>query len=150
MSLPHDSPCSGRLIADPARPNVRRPTQAHACAFTILPMGEVDARFAAKDCKKLVRLVALPVPPRSETRVLKLVCSELSAEVVELVAEVESVELDELVELVEPLVNEAMRLCTSAANPVPALEPVPDVALQPESEFELAPVASVLLEFDWA
>jgi hypothetical protein len=109
--------------------------------LTILPMGDVDARFVAKDCKKLVRLVALPVPPRSETRVSKLVCKELSAEVVESV---------EAVELVEPLVSEAMRLCTSAANPVPELEPVPDAALQLESESELVLVPSALLEFDWA
>jgi hypothetical protein len=104
----------------------------------------------AKDCKKLVRLVALPVPPKSDTRVSKLVCRELSAEVVELVDEVESVELLESVELVEPLVSDAMRLCTSAANPVPELEPVPDAALQLESESELELVPSVLLEFDWA
>lgn len=129
------------------RPNVRRPTRAHACALTKLPMGDVDARFVAKDCKKLVRLVALPVPPKSETRVSKLVCRALSAEVVELAEELESVEL---VELVEPPVSEAMRLCTSAANPVPELEPVPDAALHPESASELVPVPLVLLEFDWA
>jgi len=115
-------------------------------------MGDVDARFVAKDCKKLVRLVALPVPPRSETRESKLVCRELSAEVVELVEEVESVEPVDVVELVEPLVKDAMRLCTSAANPVPELEPVPDAALQLESESELVLELepSVLLEFDWA
>jgi hypothetical protein len=110
-------------------------------------MGDVDARFVAKDCKKLVRLVALPVPPRSETRLSKLVCRELSAEAVELVEVAESV-LVESVELVEPLVSDAMRLCTSAAKPVPALEPVPDAAPQLESEVVLVP--SVLLEFDWA
>ena len=104
-------------------------------------MGDVAARFVAKDCKKLVRLVVLPVPPRSETRLSKLVCRELSAEVVELVEVVESAEL------VEPPVSDAMRLCTSAAKPVPALELVPDAALQLESELV---VPSVLLEFDCA
>lgn len=113
-------------------------------------MGDVEARFVAKDCKKLVRLVALPVPPRSETSVSKLVCSELSAEVVALVDEVELVELVESLELVEPLVSDAMRLCTSAANPVPELEPVPDAALQLELASELVLVPSGLLEFDWA
>jgi hypothetical protein len=110
-------------------------------------MGDVDARLAAKDCKKLVRLVALPVPPRSETRVSKLVCRELSAEAV---VAVELVELVESVELVEPLVSDAMRLCTSAASPVPELEAVPDAALQLESGSELVLVPSVPLEFDWA
>lgn len=109
-------------------------------------MGDVDARFVAKDCKKLVRLAALPVPPRSATRLSKLVCRELSAEVVE---EVESAELVESVELVEPLVSDAIRLCTSAAKPVPELELVPDAALQLVSESELV-VPSVPLEFDWA
>jgi hypothetical protein len=95
----------------------------HACAFTILPMGEVDARFVAKDCRKLVKLVALPVPPKSETRESKLVCRELSVVVVE---------------LVEAPVNDALRLCTSAAKPVPALDPDPDTPLQLESELALA------------
>jgi hypothetical protein len=70
-------------------------------------MGDVEARFVAKDCRKLVRLAALPVPPRSETRLSKLVCRELSAEVVD---ESDSLVVVESVELVAPLVSDAMRL----------------------------------------
>jgi hypothetical protein len=73
-------------------------------------MGDVDARFVAKDCKKLVKLVALPVPPKSDTNVSKLVCRELSAVVVELVVEVASLELLESVVLEEAPASDAMRL----------------------------------------
>jgi hypothetical protein len=68
------------------------------------------------DCRKLVRLAAPPVPPKSAISVLKLVCNELSA-VVAVLAAVE-VPLDE-VAVVEPLdvpERDWSRLLTSAAN----------------------------------
>jgi hypothetical protein len=68
------------------------------------------------DCRKLVRLAAPPVPPKSAISVLKLVCNELSA-VVAVLAAVE-VPLDE-VAVVEPLdvpERDWSKLLTSAAN----------------------------------
>jgi hypothetical protein len=75
-----------------------------------LPNDEVDCRLLAKDCRNSERLVELPVPPRSATRLLKLVCSELSAEEVALVLVLEEVELEPVESVELPLVKDAIRL----------------------------------------
>ncbi len=80
---------------------------------------------------------------------MKLVCNELSADVVVLVVPVALV-VDvaaEVEEPVDPPVRDEIRLCTSAANPL--LELVPEIA-PPESEFELALVLLELLLSDCA
>jgi hypothetical protein len=88
-----------------------------------LPKEDPDCRLLAKDFRKLARLVSPPVPPRSATRVLKLVCKELSAESVVLVESVVAVVADEPV---DSLVRDEIRLCMSATNPL--LEPAPEIA----------------------
>ncbi|HWJ36638.1 MAG TPA: hypothetical protein VNR70_15335 [Steroidobacteraceae bacterium] len=51
----------------------------HAVESTRFPNGDVACMLVEKDCKKLARLLAPPLPPKSAISVLKLVCNEASA-----------------------------------------------------------------------
>lgn len=62
--------------------------------------------LAAKDCRKLDRLVDPPVPPKSVISALKLVCNEVSAELVAVL----------LAEPVDAPATDWIRLWMSAAN----------------------------------
>ena len=72
-----------------------------------LPEVDAPARPLEKDCKKLLSELELLLPPNALTRLLKLFCREVSAELVLL--DVESVELDELDSV-------CIRLCRSLAS----------------------------------
>jgi len=85
-----------------------------------LPNDDPDCSLLAKDCRKLVKLVAPPVPPRSATKVSKLDCKALSAWVAFVASVVPAVAVDELA------LSDEIRLCTSAANPLPG--PLPALA----------------------
>jgi hypothetical protein len=69
------------------------------------------------DCRKVVRLAALPLPPRSATNLLKLVCSVLSAELV--VVE----------EPADVLLSDWIKLFRSDARPEPGFPPCEFVTL---------------------
>jgi hypothetical protein len=87
-----------------------------AVESTKFPNGEFACILVENDCRKLVRLAAPPLPPKSAINVLKLVCNELSAVVAGLAAA--EVALDE-VAVVEPLdvpERDWSKLLTSAAN----------------------------------
>lgn len=99
----------------------RRRDPHHACELTRPPADGPDWRLDENDCKKLVRLAAPPLLPRSVTSVSKLDCSELSASA----APVPSAAV---------LDKHWMRLSTSLTSD----EAVPDVPLAADAELELA------------
>jgi hypothetical protein len=110
----------------------RTDSRHQAVELTRFPSGEFACILVENDCRKLVRLAAPPVPPKSVISVLKLVCNELSAVVVLAAVDVPLVVLA----VVEPLdvpERDWSKLLTSAANlPGPPLaEAAPVLGVAP-------------------
>lgn len=135
MPIAHDSVAGGHRSQLPAIADRRLATD-QACELTRLPMVGIEERSDAKLCRKLVRLAAPPVPPRSETNVSKLVCRELAV----------------LEEALEPALDEpesdAARLFTSARSCDPGLVPEQPADDELESALELESAPDCVLSAD--
>jgi hypothetical protein len=94
-----------------------RGTNSHhqAIESTRFPNGDVICMLLENACRKLERLAAPPLPPKSVINVLKLVCNELSAVVVPLAAVLMPLAAA-AVELVEVPEMDWIKLLTSAEN----------------------------------
>ena len=115
----------------------RTDSRRQAVELTRFPSGEFACILVENDCRKLVRLAAPPVPPKSVISVLKLVCNELSAVVVLAAVGVPLVVLA-VVEALDVPERDWSKLLTSAAN-----LPGPPLAVTAPVVLGVAPLAVV-------